>query len=123
MPSRSPPWDPEIILLNNFESELTVEAIYGDPVLSLTSAAKNHQVYRMPLGGYRWDPPNQESPLTWMWLANLVQPDLFDFDLRAEMKSAYETLYDYALSEADIDSILWMDMQGDAANYAKFKAD
>ncbi len=116
-------WDPDIITLNNFEPGLTVEAVYNDPVLSLTSAARNHRVYRLPLGGYRWDPPNQESPLTWMWLAGLVHPELFDFDLRAEMKSAYEALYDYELSEADIDSILWMDMQGDAANYDTLKAE
>ncbi len=116
-------WDPDIITLNNFEPGLTVQAVYDDPVLSLTSAAKNHRVYRLPLGGYRWDPPNQESPLTWMWLANIVHPELFDFDLRAEMKSAYKTLYAYELSEADIDSILWMDMQGDAANYDAFQAD
>lgn len=115
-------WDPDIITLNNFEPGLTVQAVYDDPVLSLTSAARNHRVYRMPLGGYRWDPPNQESPLTWMWLANLVHPELFQFDLRAEMKAAYKTLYNYDLSEADIDGVLWMDMQGDAANYDAFKA-
>jgi iron complex transport system substrate-binding protein len=116
-------WDPDIITLNNFEPGLTVQAVYDDPVLSLTSAARNHRVYRMPLGGYRWDPPNQESPLTWMWLANLVHPEIFEFDLRSEMKSAYKSLYDYELSEADIDSILWMDMQGDAVNYGSFKAE
>ncbi len=115
-------WNPDVILLNAFEPDLGVEWVYNDPILSLTDAAKNHKVYKMPLGGYRWDPPNQESPLTWMWLANLVQPDVFDYDLRAEMKSAYETIYGYQLSEADIDGVLWMDMQGDAAGYDRFKA-
>lgn len=28
-----------------------------------------------------------------MWLANLVQPEIFNYDLRAEMKAAYTTLY------------------------------
>lgn len=115
-------WNPDVILLNNFEPGLTVDRIYDDPILSLTEAAKNKRVYRMPLGGYRWDPPNQESPLTWMWLANLLQPDVFDYDLRAEMKSAYQTIYGYDLTDEDIDGILWMDMQGDAAHYARFQA-
>ena len=66
----------------------------------------------MPLGGYRWDPPNQESPLTWMWTANLLHPEVFDYDLRAEMREAYRVLYDYELSDADIDEILWIEMQG-----------
>jgi iron complex transport system substrate-binding protein len=115
-------WNPDIILLNAFEPTLDVNWVYDDPILSLTKAAQAHRVYKMPLGGYRWDPPNQESPLTWMWLADLVHPELFNFDLRSEMKSAYHTLYNYQLSDADIDGILWMDKQGTAAGYASFKA-
>ncbi len=115
-------WNPDIILLNAFEPQLDVSWVYNDPILSLTKAAQNHRVYKMPLGGYRWDPPNQESPLSWMWLADIVHPDLFHFDLRGEMKTAYQTLYNYKLSDADIDGILWMDKQGTAAGYDQFKA-
>lgn len=115
-------WNPDIILLNAFEPQLDVNWVYDDPILSLTKAAQNHRVYKMPLGGYRWDPPNQESPLGWMWLADLVHPELFNFDLRSEMKTAYQTLYNYQLTDADIDGILWMDKQGTATGYDRFKA-
>lgn len=121
-PEQVAEWDPDVILLNSFEAKLGVERIYDDPILSLTKAAQNRKVYKMPLGGYRWDPPNQESPLAWMWLANLLHPDLFHYDLRSEMKKAYKTLYDYDLTDEDIDGILWVGMQGDATNYAQFKA-
>lgn len=115
-------WNPDVILLNNFESDLTIARVYDDPILSLTSAAQNHKVYRMPLGGYRWDPPNQESPLAWMWLANLLHPDVFRYRLRDEMTKAYKILYGYELTSADIDGILWMAMQGGETNYAQFEA-
>jgi len=115
-------WDPDVILLNSFEPTLDASRVYDDPILSLTKAAQARKVYKMPLGGYRWDPPNQESPLTWMWLANLLHPDVFQYDLRAEMKKAYKSLYDYDLTEEDIDGILGIDKQADAANYAQFKA-
>ena len=115
-------WDPEVILLNSFEPDLDVSWVYDDPILSLTKAAQNKRVYKMPLGGYRWDPPNQESPLTWMWLADLLHPDVFDYDLRAEMKTAYRSLYNYELTDADIDGIIWTAQQGDAAGYDQFKA-
>jgi iron complex transport system substrate-binding protein len=115
-------WDPDVILLNSFEPDLDVTWVYDDPILSLTKAAQDKRVYKMPLGGYRWDPPNQESPLTWMWLANLMHPDIFQYDLRGEMKKAYKTLYDYDLTDEDIDGILWVGMQGDATDYAQFKA-
>ncbi|WP_196260807.1 ABC transporter substrate-binding protein [Pelagibacterium limicola] len=116
-------WNPDVILLNSFEPELDVSWVYDDPILSLTTAAQEGRVYKMPLGGYRWDPPNQESPLTWMWLAELLHPDLFDFDLRSEMVEAYQVLYNHALTDADIDEILWVSFQGDGAGYDQFLAD
>ncbi|WP_325488029.1 ABC transporter substrate-binding protein [Pelagibacterium sp.] len=115
-------WNPDVILLNSFEPELSVDWVYDHPILSQLAAAQEHRVYKMPIGGYRWEPASQESPLTWMWLANLLHPEVYDFDLRAEMRSAYEFLYNYEVSDAEIDSILRMDMQGDAANYAQFRA-
>lgn len=121
-PEQIAAWNPDVILLNSFEAKLGLERIYDDPILSLTKAALEKRVYKLPLGGYRWDPPNQESPLTWMWLANLLHPGIFQYDLRGEMKKAYRTLYNYDLSEEDIDAILWVGMQGEATNYAQFKA-
>lgn len=113
-------WNPDVILLNSFEPDLDVRWVYDDPILSLTTAALDKRVYKLPLGGYRWDPPNEESPLTWMWLAELLHPDVYDFDLRAEMKTAYRTLYGYELTDADIGTILRLDMQGDGRNYDQF---
>ncbi|MFK0161663.1 ABC transporter substrate-binding protein [Rhizobium sp. NPDC090279] len=121
-PEQIAEWNPDVILLNAFEAKLSISRIHDDPILSLTNAARNNKVYKMPLGGYRWDPPSQESPLSWMWLADLLHPDVFSYDLRAEMKKAYATLYGYQLTDADIDGILWIGMQGDTANYAQFKA-
>ena len=63
-----------------------------------------------------------ESPLTWMWLTDLLHPELFDYDLRAEMKTAYKSLYNYELTDADIDGIIWTAQQGDAYGYDQFKA-
>lgn len=115
-------WNPDVIFLNAFEAKLNIDWVYNDPILSLTNAAKSKRVYKMPLGGYRWDPPSQESPLSWMWTANLLHPEIFEYDLRAEMKTAYKTLYNYDLADSDIDNILWLREQGAAADYAQFEA-
>ena len=114
-------WNPDVILLNAFEADLDPNWVYNDPIVSLTNAARNHKVYKLPLGGYRWDPPSQESPLSWMWMANLLHPEIFHYDLRAQMKQAYKTLYNYDLADADIDGILWVAKQGDATDYQQFK--
>jgi len=114
-------WDPDVILLNSFEPALGVDWVYDNPILSQLKAAKEHRVYKLPLGGYRWDSGNQESPLTWMWLSSLLHPELFDFDMRTEMRDAFKRLYNYDASEEDIDNVLRLSMQGDATNYDQFK--
>lgn len=121
-PEQIAEWDPDVILLNGFEGTLGLERITEDPILSLTKAAQSGRVYKMPLGGYRWDPPNQESPLTWMWLANLLHPEVFHYDLRAEMRKAYAVLYNHALTDAEIDGILRIEMQADQTGYQVFAA-
>ena len=105
-------WDPEVIILNNFEADVFPALIYDNPLLADVSAVKNHRVFRAPLGGYRWDPPSQESPLMWLWLGKVMLPDSFNDDLRGLMVERFKFLYNYDLSEDEIDSILWMEQDG-----------
>ena len=46
----------------------------SDPVWQNVSAVRERRVYKVPLGGYRWDPPGQESPLMWHWLTDIAFP-------------------------------------------------
>lgn len=115
-------WNPDVILLNGFEEKLTPGRIYDDVILAATTAAKERRVYKMPIGGYRWDPPSQESPLTWMWLAEIAYPDVYDYDLRGEIERWCQALYSYKPSPSDIDGVLRLAMNGDAGNYDRFAA-
>jgi iron complex transport system substrate-binding protein len=113
-------WDPDIILLNGFQSALSPGDIYGNGNFAGVKAVKNRHVYKMPLGGYRWDPPNQESPLMWKWLAMLAHPDTFNWDLREDIAKACAFLYNQTPTQEDIDGILRMPMNATAANYERF---
>jgi iron complex transport system substrate-binding protein len=115
-------WDPEVILLNGFEAKLSPQDIYKNELLADLSAVKNRRVYKMPLGGYRWDPPNQESPLTWLWLSMVLHPDKFDWDLADRINNNYEFIYGQSVDADDVANILRMDMNKDAANYDIFAA-
>jgi iron complex transport system substrate-binding protein len=99
-------YNPDVILLNNFESNLDLKEIYNHPLLSFTKAVKEKRVYKIPLGGTRWDPPGQESPLMWLWLFKLLHPDLAVFNLEKELQKAYKLLYDYDLNEDQMKTIL-----------------
>ncbi len=114
-------WDPEIILLNGFESDLTPEHVYTNPKLAGVSAVKNGKVYKVPLGGYRWDPPNQESPLMWKWLAMTFHPDRFSWDLREEIRTNYKWIYGKVPTDDQLDGILRMEMNAGSEGYSKFE--
>lgn len=112
-------WNPDVILLGNFDPAMP-EDFYGDPLYAGLNAVQNRRVYKMPLGGYRWDPPSQESPLSWMWLAELLYGDRMDYDLRAEMQRFYADVYGYDLSDGEIDAILRIDVNGENLGYGRF---
>ncbi|MER2534152.1 MAG: ABC transporter substrate-binding protein [Rhizobiaceae bacterium] len=119
-PEQIAAWNPDVILLNGFESDLDVKRIYDDPVLGATSAATSKRVYKMPIGGYRWDPPSQESPLTWQWLATLLHPDRVNFNVRAEIEGWYQKLYGKTPTPEQTDAILRVGINAGGANYERF---
>jgi len=112
-------WDPDIIVIGNFDPLVPAD-IYNDPMFSALKAVKNKRVYKMPLGGYRWGPANQESPLAWMWAYNILNPDRDPFDLRQEIKDQYAFIYGSAPTEDQIDTVLHLDLNKDSADYDQF---
>lgn len=114
-------WDPDVLLLGNFDAAQPAD-VYRSPVLRDMSAVRHRRVYKVPLGGYRWDPPSHESPLMWRWLSMIADPDEHDSDLRAEIVRDYQFLYGYTPSGAQLDQILWIDENGDSAGYQRFHA-
>jgi iron complex transport system substrate-binding protein len=115
-------WAPDVILLNGFETSLFPEHIYRNALFAGVPAVRERRVYKLPLGGQRWDPPSHESPLTWLWQATLYHPDRISRDLRAEMRAAYRLLYGYELTPVEIDSILFLAQHERAATYERFYA-
>lgn len=113
-------WDPDVILLNNFEARLTPQVIYDDPMLADLAAVRNHRVYKVPAGGYPWDPPSQESPLYWLWLGQVLHPQVFHWPMRELIGQAYRQLYGYAPSQQDLDEVLHVELNRKAQAYERF---
>lgn len=112
-------WNPEVIFTSSM-TPLTPADIYADPALAEVDAVKNKRVYAVPSGGFWWDPPSAESHLMMLWVAQVLYPESADFDLRAEMKEHYEFLYAYELSDDEIDQILRLELNAEAAGYEQF---
>ncbi len=116
-------WDPDIILLGNFDSALP-DDVYRDDVWRAVSAVRARRVYKVPFGGYRWDPPGQESPLMWRWLSDIAFPMQSGTasDLRARIVSSYQFLYRYTPTTSQIDDILWTDVNSGSVHYRELFA-
>jgi len=113
-------WNPDVIFIGTFDDAVP-DNFLNSPALASVSAIKNRKVYKLPHGGYRWDPGSHESRLTWQWAAMIIHPERFEFDLRAEMKEDYKFFYNYSLSDAEIDEILQCKLNGHMANYNLFQ--
>jgi len=109
--------NPDIIWLFGFNMGLTPEVIYNNPIYADVNAVQNRRVYKVPVGGDRWDPPNQEFPLAWEWFTRTAHPDLLPGSIRDSIRDAYPMLYGQTPTDAQLDLILRMNMNGDAADY------
>ncbi|MDR0648478.1 MAG: ABC transporter substrate-binding protein [Synergistaceae bacterium] len=99
-------WDPEIIFITNFSPRLAEDllnnTIEGHDWKNV-SAVKKGQVYKFPLGMYRWYPPASDTPLVLKWLATKNQPDLFkDIDIEKEVRDYYKRFYGVDLTKENL---------------------
>lgn len=111
-------WNPDIIYITNF-TETQPEDLLNNTVSgqdwSEVQAVKDNNVHKVPLGIYRWFPPNGDAPLMLKWMAQINNPELFDYDINEEIKNYYNDFYEYELTDEDVDSILHP--SSDAAKY------
>ncbi|UKA55025.1 ABC transporter substrate-binding protein [Arthrobacter sp. FW305-BF8] len=113
-------WDPEVILLGNFDAAMAQD-IYSDPVWQNVAAVRSKRVYKVPLGGYRWDPPGQESALMWHWLGDIAFPQQRSA-VRSKASEYFRFLYNHELTGDELDKILRTAENGQSANYRQFNA-
>ncbi len=102
-------WDPEVIFINNFCPYLP-EDFYNNAIdgydWSNVSAVQNRRVYKFPLGTYRWYPPAGDAPLSLVWVAKQIHPELFaDIDMDQMVKDYYQDFYGYTLTDEDLQEI------------------
>ena len=96
-------WNPDKILVTNF-TKAQPKDLYNNTIGSYNwsgiKAVENKQVYKMPLGMYRSYTPGVDTPITLLWLAKTVYPDLFkDINITDEVKKYYKTVFGIDLTD------------------------
>lgn len=110
-------WQPDIIFITNFTNtkpaDLYANAVGSDD-WSLVKAVQEQQVYKMPLGSFRTYSVSADMPVTLLWVAKTIYPDLFsDIDTDAEVKDFYQRIYGVTLTDEQVAAMY--DPQGDVA--------
>lgn len=113
-------WDPEIILLTNFTA-VQPEDLYGNTISgqdwSGIRAVREGNVYKIPLGIYRWFTPTADASLMLKWAAQTIYPDYYNhYNIEEDVRAHYETYYGCVLSDEELDMIFHP--SSDAAYYA-----
>lgn len=99
-------WNPDVVFITNFTPAMP-DDIYSGKIggrsWNNVKAAKTGDVYKMPLGSYRSYTPGADTPVTLLWLAQKVYPELFkDINIEKEVKDYYSKLYGIELTEEQI---------------------
>lgn len=102
-------WNPEHILITNFTSAQP-EDLYNNTIgaydWSAVAAVKNEKVDKMPLGMYRSYTCGVDTPVTLLWMAKTVYPELFeDINITEETKKYYKEVFGIELTDEQAEMI------------------
>lgn len=101
-------WDPDLIISWNDARGGCYSEIIDSSKWKEIKAIKENQVYQIPHGPFSWfdRPWSVNRVLGMKWAAEVLYPELFHYDLRAEAKEFYEKFYHYQLTEEELDELL-----------------
>lgn len=98
-------WNPETIIIGHIGAEevAAYDAIMGGGLWDETDAVKDGAVYSVPRLPFNWfdRPPSVNRVIGVKWLGNLLYPDVFDCDMKAEVKVFFSLFYHYELSDEE----------------------
>lgn len=105
-------WNPDRIIVcidagTNSENN-PYSFILNNSTMKNLEAVKNKRVSAIPYHPFNWiDRPTSVNRIIGAkWLANLLYPDIFKYDIREETKEFYEMFYHRKLTEDEVDEIL-----------------
>jgi len=104
-------WNPEVIVAGYDYISSPGEfyrKVWTDPLWDRLAAVRNGMVVETPQYPFNWidRPPSVNRIIGIEWIAHLLYPDLFPYDMRAETRRFYATFYHVKLTGAELDRIL-----------------
>lgn len=105
-------WDPGVIIVNgNPKQDLTgsaaAQAILDSGDWAHIAAVQNGRVYGGPKAPFSWvdRPAGPNRVIGLRWLAQLLYPDYYDYDIDAEVRDFYSLFYHTQLTDAQLEEL------------------
>jgi iron complex transport system substrate-binding protein len=97
-------WNPDLIIAWADDRGGYYSNIFKDESWSSLDAVKKCEVYEIPNFPFSWfDRPYSVNRILGLkWLGNLLYPEIFDYDIKKEVKDFYEKFYHYQLTEEEL---------------------
>jgi iron complex transport system substrate-binding protein len=101
-------WNPDLIIAWADDRGGYYSNIYEDENWASLDAVKNGEVYEIPNFPFNWfDRPKSVNRILGLkWLGNLLYPEVFNYDIKKEVKDFYEKFYHYKLTEEELEQLL-----------------
>ena len=101
-------WNPEVIIAWGEEQGGFYKGILSDPSWKGIKAVQQNRVYQIPDGPFCWfdRPPSINRIIGFKWLGNLLYPDVFDYNMVAEVKDFFAKFYHYNLTDEEAKTLL-----------------
>jgi iron complex transport system substrate-binding protein len=98
-------WDPDVVILS---PDANYDEIFEDEVWAAVRAVQTGQVYEVPYGPYNWidKPPSVQRVLGIQWLAQLLYPEVYQYDMTAVAQEFYKLFYDYDLTAEEAQELM-----------------
>jgi len=104
-------WNPDVVISGYDHTSSPGEfyrSVWTIDAWQMVRAVKNHDVYEAPQYPFNWldRPPGVNRVIGIKWVAHLLYPDLFPYDMRAETRRFYSTFYHWNLTDAELNQLL-----------------
>mgnify|MGYP000850523575 CR=1 FL=1 len=101
-------WDPDMIISWNRGQGGYFEGILSDPNWAEIKAVKNKEVFEIPCAPFNWfdRPPSVNRIIGLKWVANLLYPEIFPYDMEEEAKEFYSMFYHHELTDEQLHKLL-----------------
>ncbi|MBO4872300.1 MAG: ABC transporter substrate-binding protein [Lachnospiraceae bacterium] len=97
-------WDPEYLFVSDTED---YESILKDPAWAELKAVKNGNVYVSPKQPQSFvSYPSVNRYIGIIWMAEILYPDQFDWDVKAEIVRFYDMFYHCTLTEEMLEELI-----------------